>query len=313
MKTRVALYGFGRLGRAVYHIAARRSDLDVVMVVTDESPEAVVDALMSDSIYATLEGEFEHAEAGFTHNAKHVHIRSVSAKDIWKEHNVDLVIDTSSKEDLVVVLAKHKAAGAKKVVFAAAGEGVTEIVIGANEDELKKVRLGVSGGGATLAAVLPVRAVLETAFGVEHMLAKTIDGTLCCGTAGACACGDECDCDDECSCHANGASVPAPLLVASVTEASFVLKHATTVAAVNSALNKAAAEPFYQGILAVADHSPRGDEVIGESVSALVSLSNTAVDGGRLVGITIWHDREWGYANRLVELAADFAKTGKAA
>lgn len=330
MKTRVAIYGFGRLGRAVYNVAARRNDLEVVMVVTDDAPEVVAESLMADEIYATLEQEFTPVEGGFRHNERHIHVRSVKTKDIWKEHNIDVVVDTLTYSPDKKILAEHQSAGAKRVVFARKSEELATITLGANEDDLSKAKSGISAGGAESAAVTPVKAVLADAIGIEQVLVTTTDGALY-GTCTSCVCDDEHECACECSgdtgcdedcTHKDKAEhacskaecctrLPIPALVASVSNLVFVTKHATTVDAVNDVLRKAAQEPYYQGILAASDELVGADSVIGESVSALVDLPRTVEEGGRLVSVKLWYDREWSYANRLVELTADFGKTIK--
>lgn len=101
MKTRVAIYGFGRLGRAIYTIAARRSDLEVVVVVADDTVESIVDALLTDSIYAALEQNVEIADGGFTHNERHITVHKVRKETLWRDHTVDVVIDTVTKNPSV--------------------------------------------------------------------------------------------------------------------------------------------------------------------------------------------------------------------
>jgi len=99
-----------------------------------------------------------------------------------------------------------------------------------------------------------------------------------------------------------------PKLVASCSEFIFVSKHTITAEKINDSIAVAAKAPYYQGIIAVSDEPVVGDQAIGESVSGLVDVTRTEVQGGRLVSVKIWYDREWSYANRIVEITADYAK-----
>lgn len=308
MKTRVAMYGLGRLGRSVYAVLSRRHDVEIVMVASDESPEAIVDALVSDAIYASLEEAISPAEGGFQHREQHVNVRPVRTESVWSGHDIDIVIDTLTAEPTKKTLLKHQNAGAKRVVFAAPSADFPAAILGSTEDVIKEPGDAITVGGAVEAAAAPVRDILAGVFSVEHSIATTVDGVVGCAGAGSCDCGDTCECESGCSCcSADTARVPAPSLVASMTELICQTKRAVTAEAVNGALEKAAKAPYYQGIVAVAKDPISSDGVIGESVSAVIDASRTVADG-RLVSVKIWYDREWGYANRIAELTADYGK-----
>lgn len=309
MKTRIAIYGLERLGRAVYAVLSRRHDVEVVMIATDQSPEAVVDAFTSDAIYASLEETIKPAEGGFHHEERHVHIRPVQTESVWHGHDIDIVIDTLTVEPTTETLLQHQNAGAKRVVFAARSADFPAVILGYNEEELQKAGDAVTAGGAAESAVAPVRTIMTDAFGIEHSVVATMDGTLCCSGVSTCSCGDDCDCDGGCGCcdTLQSSNLPVPTLVASMTELVCVVKHTVTIEAVNAALEQAVAAPYYQGIVMAAKEPVLSDSVIGESVSAVVDIQRTSVDG-RLVSVKLWYDREWGYANRLAELTADYGK-----
>jgi glyceraldehyde 3-phosphate dehydrogenase len=304
MKTRVAIYGFGRLGRAVYHIASRRSDLEVVMVVSDDSPEYIVNSLMTDTVYASLEQRFETAEGGFRHDEHHVHVRPVKSTDVWQGHDIAIVIDTISENPTKETVKQHQSAGAKRVLFAAPSHNLATIVYGVNDHELKDAPDAITGGGAEQAAASPVLEIIDTICGREKSLLTTVNGSICdCQSA-------YCESEHEVlePFTTTGAVLEAPKLVASLTEVAAYAERSTTVEKLNAAFEKAAKEPYYQGILVVRNEPVKADDSIGESFSAIIDLTKTAVAGGRLLSVKIWYDREWGYANRLVELTADYGK-----
>ena len=106
----------------------------------------------------------------------------------------------------------------------------------------------------------------------------------------------------------NGLSVRVPTPVVSLSDITCVTKREVTVEQVNGLLKKAAGEPYYQGILAVTDEPLVSTDLRGNSNSCIVDLSLTDVVGGNLLKVVAWYDNEWGYSNRLVELAAEFGK-----
>lgn len=274
------------------------------MVVSDDTPEYIVDALMTDSIYASLEQHFEPAEGGFHHADRHVHVRPVNHKDVWQGHDIDIVIDTLTESPTKQTAEQHQAAGAGRVLFAAPSRDVPTIVYGVNDHDLKGAGQAITGGGAEQAAVSPIFEIIDAACGREKSLLTTINGSIC-----------ECQstyCEHE---HEllepftpTGATLETPKLVASITEVVAYAERATTVDKLNAAFEKAAEEPYYQGILTVRNEAVKADDVIGESFSAIVDLTKTSVAGGHLLSIKAWYDREWGYANRIVELTADYGK-----
>ena len=297
MKTRVAIYGFGRLGRAIYHIASRRKDLEVVMVVSDDSPEYIVGALMTDVVYASLEQQFEAAETGFKHEERHVHVRPVKTADVWQEHNIDIVIDTISVSPTDDTTKQHQKAGAKRVIFTKPSDVLPVIMLGSNEEGLSVVGEAFSAGSPSVIATKLIRDILHNAFGVDHLLEATVEGLLC---VEPCTCHEDCDC-----CSSD--SIMAPALVSSVTTVVAQLKKTTKLEEILEALQDAAAEAYYRGIVGVSEEPIVSDAVIGESTSVIVDLTRVSVDG-HLVKLTTWYDREWSYANRVVELTADFGK-----
>ncbi len=313
MKTKVAIYGFDRLGRSVCNVALKRHDLEVVAVYTELSPEQVAEKLRIDVVYSPIEREIVADKNSVTIDGAKVVLVPRTLGLSWQEYEIDVVIDCESAIATQDQAEKHEKAGAKRVVFAADGEDLQTIILGLNEDDLANVGSAISAGGAAEAAVAPVREVLAAAIGIERSLTTTIDGTLTCVKPEACEESDDCACTGACVYDSNtSASVlPAPALVASMSELVFAAKHAVTTATVNQVLEKAASEPFYQGIVSVSNEPIVSDGVIGESSSAIVDLTRTDVQGERLVSVKVWYDREWAYANRLVELTADFGKTIK--
>ena len=107
----------------------------------------------------------------------------------------------------------------------------------------------------------------------------------------------------------DGLSIRVPTSVVSISDVTALLSRDVTVDEINGAFKKAAAEPFYQGILAVSDEPLVSRDYIGNSNSGTVDLALTKVVDGNLIKICVWYDNEWGYSNRLVELVADVGRS----
>lgn len=313
MKARVAIVSCSRLGRSVLSIAERRRDLDVVAFCTSLPLDEVKKLLQHDAVYASTDKNVtiknDHIVLGGSEIAL---VSSLNSPD-WKELAVDVLIDCSEKPADESRQKRLQKTEAKRIIHAQNTDSLPTIAVGLNEADLADPgKLAISAGGAVYAAVAPVVDILDSVFGVETYSATTIDGRLDCTDTGGSGC--KADCRHDCGCGSRcckwlpSESIKAPRLVASVCLLSIVLKRSVETADIASSLIEATVEPYYQGIVAVSQKSLKPDSVIGESVSAMVDVSSIANAPHRLFVVPLWFDREWGYANRLVELAADFAK-----
>jgi glyceraldehyde 3-phosphate dehydrogenase len=331
MKTRVAINGFGRIGRNAFKVAFERSDLEVVAVNDLTSPETLAHLLKHDSNYGTYGKEVDFDDKGIVVDGKHIPIfaeRDPAALP-WKEHKVDVVIESTGFFVDPEKAKAHIQAGAKKVVLSAPakGEGATTVVLGVNEDSLEEAGDIVSNASCTTNCITPVASVIESHFGIEKAMMTTIhsytasqmlqDGpgakdkremrnaaeNIVPTTTGAS--------------KAAGLALPAlqgifggmsvrvPTPVVSLSDFVIITKKAVSVEEVNEVFKKAAKDPYYQGILDVTEEELVSSDFIGNSHSAIVDLKLTAVIEGTMLKVVAWYDNEWGYSNRLVEVVAD--------
>lgn len=338
MAHKIAINGFGRIGRNAFKIAFDRSDVEVVAINDLTDTKTLAHLLKHDSNYGEYEHEVGHDDTGIIVDGKH--IRILAEKDPatlpWKDLDVDVVIESTG---FFVDPAKAKAhidpAGAKKVVISAPakGEGADTIVLGVNEDKLREgVADVVSNASCTTNCITPVMGVLESHFGIEKAMMTTVhsytasqklqdapakdlrearnaaENIVPTTTGASIAAGEALPALKG---KFGGMSVRVPTPVVSMSDITAVLKKDVTVEELNDAFKKAAKEPFYQGILDVTEEQLVSTDFKGNSHSAIVDLPLTAVIGGNLVKVVAWYDNEWGYSNRLVELTADIAKTVK--
>ena len=330
MKIRVAINGFGRIGRNAFKIAFERSDLEIVAINDLTDTKTLAHLLKHDSNYGAYDKKVGHDDKGIIVAGKHIVVLSETdpAKLPWKEHKVDIVIESTG---FFVDPAKAKAhidAGAKKVVLSAPakGEGATTIVLGVNEDKLESAEDIISNASCTTNCITPVAAIVESNFGIEKAMMTTVHSytasqklqdapakdlrearnaaeNIVPTTTGASIAAAKAF--PALEGIFGGMSVRVPTPVVSLSDFAIVTKKNVTIEEVNEVFKKAAKEPFYQGILDVTEEELVSSDFIGNSHSAIVDLKLTAVVGGNLLKVVAWYDNEWGYSNRLVEVVAD--------
>jgi glyceraldehyde 3-phosphate dehydrogenase len=333
MKTKIAINGFGRIGRNAFKIAFGRGDLEIVAINDLTDTKTLAYLLKHDSNYGTYDKEVSFDDQNIIVDGQPVKV--LAEKDPaalpWADLGVQVVIESTGrftkKEDAEL----HIKAGAKRVVISGPtkSEGVDTIVLGANEDKLGGSTAVISNASCTTNSLGAVMAVLDSNFGVEKSLLTTVHSytasqalqdapnkdlregrnaaeNIVPTTTGAAIAvtltlpqlKDKFD----------GLSIRVPTPVVSLSDITALLKRAVTVEELNEAFKKAAADPYFQGILGVSEEELVSSDYIGNSYSGVVDLPLTKVVGGNLVKVMVWYDNEWGYSNRLVELTADTAK-----
>jgi glyceraldehyde 3-phosphate dehydrogenase len=333
MKSKLAINGFGRIGRNAFKIAFDRDDLEIVAINDLTDTKTLAYLLKHDSNYGTYDHEVSHDDENIIVDGHKVKVLAV--KDPlelpWKDMDIDVVIESTGLFTDKEGAGKHITAGAKRVVISGPtkSEGVDTIVLGANDDKLEGATEIISNASCTTNSLGAVMALLESEFGVEKSLLTTVhsytasqalqdapkkdpregrnaaENIVPTSTGAAIAVTltlpqlkDKFD----------GLSIRVPTPVVSLSDVTALLKRNTTVEEINEVFKKAAAEPFYQGILGVSDEPLVSSDYIGNSHSGTVDLALTKVVAGNLVKVMVWYDNEWGYSNRLVEVVADTAK-----
>ncbi len=333
MKTKVAINGFGRIGRTAFKVAFARDDLEIVAINDLTDTKTLAFLLSHDSNYGRYDKAVEFDDTHMVVDGTKIQV--LSEKDPrslpWKELGVDVVIESTG---LFVDPAKARAhieAGAKKVVISAPskGEGATTVVLGVNEDKVESGGDIISNASCTTNCVAPVAAIMVAKFGVEKAMMTTVHSytadqrlqdaphkdlrraraaaqNIVPTTSGATIAASLTV--PELAGIFDGMAIRVPTGVVSLSDFTFVTKKDVTKDEVNEAFTEAAKEPFYQGILEVTNEPIVSSDVIGNSHSAVVDLELTQVTGGNMVKVIAWYDNEWGYSNRLVELTADLGR-----
>ena len=332
MSKKIAINGFGRIGRNAFKLAFERDDIEVVAINDLTDTKTLAHLLKHDSTYGTY-----HHDVSYDDNSIFVagkQIRVLAEKDPallpWGEFGVDVVIEATGLFVQPEKARAHINAGAKKVVISAPakGEGAKFIVLGVNEHELTHEDDIISNASCTTNCIAPVMAILEREFGIEKSLMTTVHSytasqrildapakdlrearsaaeNIVPTTTGAAIATAKVI--PSLVGKFDGLSVRVPTAVVSLSDITAVLKRNTTKEEINEVFKRAAADPFYQGILTVTEEPLVSTDFKGNSHSSIVDLELTNVVGGNLVKIVAWYDNEWGYSNRLVEIVADVA------
>jgi glyceraldehyde 3-phosphate dehydrogenase len=326
----VGINGFGRIGRNAFKIAFERDDLEIVAINDLTDTKTLAHLLKHDSSYGTYQYDVGFDDQNIIVKGKSIQV--FAEKDPaalpWRDNNIDVVIESTG---LFVDPAKARAhidAGAKRVIISAPakGDGATTIVLGVNEDKLDTAGEIISNASCTTNCITPVAAVIESNFGIEKAMMTTIHSytasqrlqdapakdlrearaaaqNIVPTTTGASIAAAQAL--PALEGIFGGLSIRVPTPVVSLSDFCIVTKRTVTVEEVNEAFKKAAAEPYYQGILAVTEEELVSTDFIGNSHSCIIDLKLTSVVDGDLVKVVAWYDNEWGYSNRLVEVVAD--------
>lgn len=333
MNTRVAINGFGRIGRNAFKIAFDRSDLEIVAINDLSENAALAHLLKHDSNFGEYDKKVGFDEKGLIVEGKH--IRVFNEKDPsalpWKDLNIDVVIECTGFFTKKEGAELHIKAGAKRVVISAPTKSpdVPTVVLGVNEDKLGEGSEIISNASCTTNSIAAVMAILDEAFGIEKAMLTTVhsytasqrlqdapskdlrearsaaENIVPTTTGAAIAVGLTLP---QLQGKFDGLSVRVPTPVVSLSDVTAVLKKDTTVDDINTVFKKAAKDPYYQGILAVSEEPLVSGDFIGNSHSGIVDLPLTNVVDGNLAKVVVWYDNEWGYSNRLVEIVADVGK-----
>ncbi|MCA9326980.1 type I glyceraldehyde-3-phosphate dehydrogenase [Candidatus Saccharibacteria bacterium] len=330
MKTKVAINGFGRIGRNAFKIAFARDDVEVVAVNDLTDTKTLAYLLKHDTNYGNYDQDVSHDDENII-VAGHK-VRVLAEKDPsmlpWGDMGVDVVIESTGRFTDKEGASNHIKAGAKRVVISGPtkSDGVDTIVLGANDDTLKNATEVLSNASCTTNSLGAVMAILDSEFGVEKSMLTTVHSytasqvvqdapakdlregrnaaeNIVPTTTGAAIAvtltlpqlKDKFD----------GVSIRVPTPVVSLSDVTALLKRSVTVEEINEVFKKAAKEPYFQGILGVSEEPLVSSDYIGNSHSGIVDLLLTKVVGGNLVKVMVWYDNEWGYSNRLVEVVAD--------
>jgi glyceraldehyde 3-phosphate dehydrogenase len=329
MPVRAAINGFGRTGRAAFR-AAVESGADVEWVAVNDvaDPEMLAHLLKYDTVYGPFDGTVEVVEDALVVNGNRVETPTVSdpAALPWADLGVEVVIESSGRFRARADAEKHLEAGAKKVIVSApAKEPDVTVVLGVNfetyDPELDRI---ISNASCTTNCLAPVAKVLHEELGILHGVMTTVhaytgDQQLLDGPhkdyRRARAAAANLVPTSTGAAKAIGLVVPAlagklqgfavrvPLPTGSLVDLTIEMERRTAVNEVNAVIERRADRGELAGILRYSEEPLVSSDIIKSTYSAIFDGQLTTVTDGRLVKVVAWYDNEWGYSNRLVELA----------
>jgi len=331
--TKVAINGFGRIGRAAFKIILDTPELDLVGVNDIMPLDNLAYLLKYDTAYGRYEKDVEVGDAALIVDGEEYEFfaeRDPSELP-WEERDVDIVFECTGifrkKEDLE----KHLKAGARFVILSAPAksEGIPTIVHGVNVPEDESVRY-LSCASCTTNCITPVVEVMKRRIGVENAIMTTIhaytstqaivDGPSKKIRRGRAAAANFVPTTTgaaiattkvlpELEGRFDGVAVRAPIPVGSISDIIFVTKRETSVEEVNDIFREEAASDKYKGILGVTEDPIVSSDVIGDSHGSIVDVGMTQVVNGTLVKIMSWYDNEWGFTSQMIREGLRVAKT----
>ncbi|QNQ20583.1 type I glyceraldehyde-3-phosphate dehydrogenase [Kosakonia sp. SMBL-WEM22] len=333
---KVGINGFGRIGRNVLRAALGNADVEIVAINDLTDSKTLAHLLKYDSLSGTLPVSVEAGEGELIVDGKTIRVFSERdpASIPWRDVGAEIVIEaTGFFTDREKAAVHISSGGAKRVIISAPGknEDLT-IVLGVNDGQYDpQTHHVVSNGSCTTNGLAPAAQVLHQHFGIEHGLMNTTHAYT-----NSQALHDQPEKDlrgaraaalsivpyssgaakalgkviPELEGRLTGYSLRVPVPVVSIVDLTVTLKRDVTVDEVNSAFREAAAAGPLKGILGYSDEPLVSSDYQGDARSSIIDGLSTLVIGGNMVKILAWYDNEWGFSNRLVELAALMAKRG---
>lgn len=328
---RVAINGFGRIGRTAFKIIADKysSEIEVVAINDLGDPKTLAYLLKHDSNYGIWNKKVSSDDKNLIVDDKKysVYAEKEPEKLPWKDLAVNVVIECTGHFTDEVGAKKHIQAGAKKVVISAPAKeenqdgGIKTFVLGVNGSKYGAEEI-ISNASCTTNCIAPVAAVMNLKFGVLKAMMTTIhsytqdqnlqdgphkdlrraraaaENIVPTSTGAAIATTETIP---ELKGLFDGVAIRVPTSVGSISDFTFLLKRKVTVEEVNVAFKEVANNPLFSGILAVTEDPIVSSDIVGRPESAIVDLSLTQVVDGDMVKVFAWYDNEFGYSNRLVE------------
>jgi len=332
MAIKVGINGFGRIGRNVFRVIAEREGIDVVAINDLADARTLSMLLKYDSVHGKFDGEIEVKKDAIVVKGNEVKLTKEKdpARLPWKELEVDIAIESTGIFTSKIDCAKHLDAGAKKVILSAPSKDQLDatIVMGINEKELRPEHKIVSNASCTTNCLAPLVKVINDNFQIEKGLITTIHAytndqnvadmmhkdlrraraaainIIPTTTGAAKAIGEVIP---ELKGKLDGMAMRVPVANGSVTDLVAVVKKNVSIEEINSVL-KAAADNELKGILEYCEDPIVSSDIIGNEHSCILDAISTCVIGGNLIKVIGWYDNEWGYSNRMVDLAELIAK-----
>jgi glyceraldehyde 3-phosphate dehydrogenase len=334
--TKVAINGFGRIGRLVARAILERPDSGLELVTINDLADAKSNAWLfsRDSVHGKYPGTVTAEGDDLVVDGKHIKVTKERdpANLPHAANGVDIVLECTGFFTDRASCEKHLAAGAKKVLISAPGKNVDlTVVFGVNHDKLEAGHTIVSNASCTTNCLAPVAKVLNDAIGIERGFMTTVHAytndqkildqihddlrraraaamSMIPTTTGAArAVGEVLP---ELKGKLDGSAIRVPVPDGSLIDLTFTPKRDTTKDEVNAILKAASESGPLKGVLFYSDEPLVSIDIVHTPASSTIDSLETTVMDGKLVRVVSWYDNEWGFSNRMVDTASAMAKLG---
>lgn len=323
-KIRVAINGFGRIGRLSFRVLLAKENVEVVAINDLTDNKTLAHLLKYDSVHGKFNGTVDHNDDALIVNGTAIstYAEPNPAKLPWADLNIDVVLESTGRFVDAAGAGKHLEAGAKKVVISAPAKGdVKTVVLGVNDDTMTGDEKILSNASCTTNCLAPMAKVLDDKFGIEKGFITTVHAYTAdqniqdaphkdlrraraaaysivpTSTGAAKAVGLVLP---HLAGKLDGCAMRVPIPDGSLTDFTAVLKKEVTVAEINAAM-KEASEGSMKGILAYTEDPIVSIDIVGDSHSCIFDSGMTSASG-TLVKVVGWYDNEFGYSNRAADL-----------
>ena len=324
---RVAINGFGRIGRSVFRILDQNKDIEVIAINDLSNQESLAYLLKYDTIMGRFSGNV-NIEKDILHTDNES-VQMLSERDPaklpWEDLNIDIVIESTGVFRTCSALETHLKAGAKKVILTVPAKDKIDntVVVGVNEDTLKKEHRIVSNASCTTNCLAPMAKILDESFGIKQGVMNTVhaytndqrladvphsdlrrsraaaENIIPTSTGAARAVGMVLP---ELNGKLDGIASRVPVPDGSVVDLFIELEKEVTVQDIHDAVKVAAETERMKNILYYSDSHIVSSDIIGNPYSSIYDSKCTKVISGKYVRTINWYDNEWGYSNRVVDL-----------
>ena len=327
MKVRIAINGFGRIGRVFLRSVLKHSNIEVVAINDLSSSETMSHLFKYDSVHRTFEGKVSYTSDSIVVDDKPIYYSSISEPEKlpWKDLKVDVVLECTGNFKTKKLASKHLKAGANKVIISAppSDSDIKTIVMGVNDDIIDGTEQILSNASCTTNSAAPMIQLINNHFGIESAYITTIHSyttdqrlhdsphndlrraragatSIVPTTTGAAKAITKIfpDLADK----MGGCGIRVPVPDGSLTDITCIIKENTSVAEINELFQKAASGPL-NGILSYIEEPIVSVDILGNKHSCVFDSKLTSVIG-KMVKVVGWYDNEVGYSNRLVDLVA---------
>ncbi len=326
-KKRIAINGFGRIGRAAFRIALNKKNIEVVAINDLTDSATLAHLLKYDTAQKRIENKVSSNKNGIIVDGKLYPVYAQKDPTLlpWKDLKVDVVLECTGIFRTYEDAKKHMKAGAKKVIISAPakGENVQTIVLGVNDEKIKKIIDVYDLASCTTNCIAPVMKIMSDNFTIEKAFMTTVhaytaDQNLVDGphsdlrraraatqnivptsTGAAIAVTNAIP---KLKGKFDGLAIRVPVVDGSLSDVTIKIKENTSIEKINELFIKMSKDKKFKGILMTTTDKIVSSDIIGNPYSSIFDLSLTNVIDGNLVKLIAWYDNEWGFSNRMIEL-----------